>query len=125
MKRARISLVTSMVIFGTIGLFRRFIPVSSGELALYRAILAAVMVGGVLLVTRQSIPWKAIRRQIPLLLLSGAGLEAFLEDALQTVDTVVDASAGIELLEAFPTHCARSTGQEYGLFLCHFEFLQI
>ena len=74
MKRARISLVTSMVIFGTIGLFRRFIPVSSGELALYRAILAAVMVGGVLLVTRQSIPWKAIRRQIPLLLLSGAAM---------------------------------------------------
>ena len=74
MKRARISLVISMVIFGTIGLFKRFIPVTSGELALYRAVLATVMVGVVLLVTRQSIPWKAIRRQIPLLLLSGAAM---------------------------------------------------
>ena len=37
-------------------------------------------------------------------LLSGAGLEAFLEDALQTVDAVVDASAGIELLEACHDH---------------------
>ena len=68
MKRARISLATSMVIFGTIGLFKRFIPVTSGELALYRAILAAVLLGGVLLCTRQRIPWKAIGRQIPLLL---------------------------------------------------------
>lgn len=74
MKRARISLVTSMVIFGTIGLFKRFIPVTSGELALYRAILAAVLLCGVLLITRQKIPFRAIGRQIPLLLLSGAAM---------------------------------------------------
>lgn len=74
MKHARISLVTSMVIFGTIGLFKRFIPVTSGELALYRALLATALVGGVLLLTRQRIPWRAIRRQIPLLLLSGAAM---------------------------------------------------
>ena len=74
MKRARISLVTSMVIFGTIGLFKRFIPVTSGELALYRAVLAAVLVGGVLLFTRQKIPFRAIVKQVPLLLLSGAAM---------------------------------------------------
>ena len=60
MKRARMMLVTSMVIFGTIGLFKRFVPVTSGELALYRAVLAAVLLVGVLLVTRQKIPFKAI-----------------------------------------------------------------
>lgn len=74
MKRARISLVTSMVIFGTIGLFKRSVPVASGELALYRAILAAVLLIGVLLVTRQKIPFGAIRKQVPLLLLSGAAM---------------------------------------------------
>lgn len=74
MKRARLMLISSMVIFGTVGLFRRFIPVSSGELALYRAILGALLLGGVLLVTRQRIPLRTIRRQLPLLLLSGAAM---------------------------------------------------
>ena len=74
MNRARISLVTSMVIFGTIGLFRRFIPITSGELALYRALLAALLVGGVLLATRAKIPWSSMRKAAPLLLLSGAAM---------------------------------------------------
>lgn len=74
MKRARLMLISSMVIFGTVGLFKRFIPVSSGELALYRAILGALLLGGVLLVTRQRIPLRTIRRQLPLLLLSGAAM---------------------------------------------------
>jgi len=75
MKHARLMLITSMVIFGTIGLFKRFIPVASGELALYRAILATLLVGGFLLViTKQRIPLRAIRRQLPLLLLSGAAM---------------------------------------------------
>lgn len=74
MKRARMMLVTSMVIFGTIGLFKKAIPVTSGELALYRAILAAVLLGGVLLATKQRIPFRSIGKQLPLLLLSGAAM---------------------------------------------------
>lgn len=74
MKRARLMLITSMTIFGTIGLFKRYIPITSGELALYRAILAAVLVAGFLLVTKQPIPLRAIRKQLPLLLLSGAAM---------------------------------------------------
>ena len=44
MKKAmspRLMMILSMAIFGTLGLFVRNIPVSSGELALYRAVLAA------------------------------------------------------------------------------------
>lgn len=74
MKRARAMLIASMTIFGTIGLFRRYIPITSGELALYRAILATVLVAGFLLATRQPIPLRAIRSQLPLLLLSGAAM---------------------------------------------------
>ena len=43
MKKApnpRLVLSFAMAVFGTLGLFTRFIPVSSGELALYRAVLA-------------------------------------------------------------------------------------
>lgn len=70
----RLAVVLSMGIFGTLGPFVRNIPVSSGELALYRAVLAALMIGGFLLVTGQRIPFKKIGWGIPLLLLSGAAM---------------------------------------------------
>lgn len=72
--KARMQLIISMTIFGTIGLFVREIAVSSGELALYRAILAAVLITGYLVVTRQKIDAKAIRKEIPVLLGSGVAM---------------------------------------------------
>ena len=63
-----------MSIFGTLAIFVRNIPVSSGELALYRAILAALLILCYLLVTRQKIPFTHIKRQVPLLLASGVAM---------------------------------------------------
>ena len=74
MKKARLMLIVSMTIFGTLGPFVRNIPVSSGELALYRAILAALMIGIFLLVTRQRIPFQKIKKEVPLLLASGVAM---------------------------------------------------
>ena len=73
-KSARIMLITSMAIFGTLGLFVRHIQVSSGELALYRAIMAAVMIGAYLFITGNRIPFKVIKKDIPYLLLSGMAM---------------------------------------------------
>lgn len=70
----RIMLSLSMAVFGTLGLFTRHISVSSGELALYRAILAAALIAAYLAVTKQPIPVTSIRREIPLLLLSGVAM---------------------------------------------------
>ncbi len=70
----RLMLIISMTIFGTIGVFVRNIPVSSGELALYRAVLAALLIGSFLLVTRQKIPFTKIKKEIPLLLASGVAM---------------------------------------------------
>ena len=67
-------LIISMTIFGTLGIFVRNIPVSSGELALYRAILAALMIALYLIVTKQRIPFAEIKKEIPLLLLSGIAM---------------------------------------------------
>lgn len=67
-------LIASMTIFGTLGLFVRNIPVSSGELALYRAILAALLIAVFLLVTKQKIPFKNIKKEVPLLLASGVAM---------------------------------------------------
>ena len=73
-KDARISLIISMTIFGTLGLFVRNINVSSGELALYRAVLAAVLISGYLIVSKKKIPWKESKKEIPILLFSGAAM---------------------------------------------------
>lgn len=73
-KSARLMLIISMAIFGTLGLFVRHIAVSSGELALYRAIMAAIMIGVYLLVTKQKIPFRSIKKEIPLLLISGMAM---------------------------------------------------
>lgn len=70
----RLMLILSMAIFGTLAPFVRNINVSSGELALYRAILAAVLIGLFLLITRQKIPFRKIKKDIPLLLFSGIAM---------------------------------------------------
>lgn len=70
----RFMLITSMAIFGTLGPFVRNIAVSSGELALYRAILAALLITGFLLITKQKITSTAIKKETPLLLASGMAM---------------------------------------------------
>jgi RarD protein len=70
----KITFMTAMAIFGTIGLFVKSIAVSSGELALYRALMAMVLIGGFMLCTRQRIVFREIKEQLPLLLLSGAAM---------------------------------------------------
>lgn len=67
-------LMVSMFIFGTLSPFVRNISVTSGELALYRAILAALCIGGYLIVSRQTIDFKSIRKELLLLLLSGGAM---------------------------------------------------
>ncbi len=73
-KNAKICLSLSMIIFGTLGLFTRNIAVASGELALYRAILAALMLLGYFVVTKQKIDLKAIKKELLLLLFSGMAM---------------------------------------------------
>ena len=70
----RLMLILSMTIFGTIGLFRRYIDISSGELAFYRAVLAMVFIGLFLLVSKSRIEFGKIRRQLPLLIISGVAM---------------------------------------------------
>jgi len=65
----------SMAIFGTIAPFVRMTGLASGEVALYRAVLAALLIALFLLFTKQSIPFKSFKRStLPLLLFSGAAM---------------------------------------------------
>jgi len=74
LKNARTMMIVSMAVFGTLGLFVRYISVSSGELALYRAVMAAGLLTVYFLVTKQKIDFRAIRKELPLLLLSGMAM---------------------------------------------------
>ena len=71
---AKIMQITSMLIFGTIGLFVRAIPLSSGEIALYRSVLAIAAVGVFLLISRRKIDIKSIGRELILLAISGIAM---------------------------------------------------
>jgi RarD protein len=63
-----------MIIFGTISIFVRSVSVSSGELALYRAVLAALLVFVFLIISGQPLSFRGLKKEIPLLLLSGMAM---------------------------------------------------
>lgn len=67
-------MITSMAIFGTIGAFVREISLSSGELALFRAIMALVLIGGYLLIRGGKISLNLSKKDLILLLLSGGAM---------------------------------------------------
>jgi len=73
-KRARFSMILSMVSFGTLAPFVRNISISSGELALFRAILAAALIGCFLLITKQKLPFRSLGKELYLLLFSGIAM---------------------------------------------------
>lgn len=71
---AKLKLFLSMFIFGTIGLFVRNIALPSAEIALYRAVLAVIVLSAVFLLTGQKIPFRQIKKELPVLLISGVAM---------------------------------------------------
>ena len=69
-----LSLVLSMCIFGTIGVFRRFIPLPSSLVALSRGITGMLFLLALLRVRGGRLNWEAIRCKLRTLCLSGAAL---------------------------------------------------
>ena len=55
--RSLLMLVSSMVIYGTIGIFRRLIPVSSGVLACSRGIIGALFLLVLLRIRGRKLRW--------------------------------------------------------------------
>lgn len=73
-KNAKAMMIASMAVFGTLGIFTRNIAVTSGELALYRAVLAISLIAVYLTCTKQSINLRASKKELVLLLFSGAAI---------------------------------------------------
>ena len=77
MKRENIAkalMAASMLIFGTLAPFVRNINVSSGELALYRALMASALVGLFLIITKQKLSFGSMKKDLILLIVSGGAM---------------------------------------------------
>ena len=69
-RKALLSLVTSMLIFSTIGIFRRHIQLSSAMISLLRAVIGVLFLLVVLRIGKKRLDCAAIKKNAPMLLLS-------------------------------------------------------
>ncbi len=69
---ARLSLILSMTIFGTIGIFRKFISLPSGFLAMTRGFIGAAFLIILMLLGKKRFDFAAVGKKIWLLIISGA-----------------------------------------------------
>jgi RarD protein len=70
-KRQTLSLIVAMLVFGSIGVFRRLIPLPSAFIAFTRGIIGALFLLAFILVKYRSLNFKAIRKNIVILALCG------------------------------------------------------
>ncbi len=74
LKNAKFRLITAMLLFGTIGLFVRYIPLPSSVIALSRGVLGTLFLVAVTILKKTPLDIKAIKKNAVWLLLSGAAL---------------------------------------------------
>ena len=72
--KAKLSIMTAMLIYGTIGVFVKYIPLSSSMIALARGFFGAVFLGIYMLIRREKFSIASIKNNRLKLLLSGAML---------------------------------------------------
>ena len=72
--QAKFKIILSMAVFGTLGIFIKNIPLSSGEIALFRAVIAAISILLYKFVKNEKIPFDEIKKDLLLLFLSGTAM---------------------------------------------------
>lgn len=70
--KSKLMLVASMLIFGTIGIFRKYIPLPSGMIAMVRGIVGTMFLMLVMMAGKKKPDFMAIKKNLLLLCLSGA-----------------------------------------------------
>lgn len=70
----KIYFILSMMIFGTIGIFVRYIGLASSEIALLRGFIGSLFLLTITIVNKQNISWTNVKKNIPVLLLSSFAL---------------------------------------------------
>lgn len=72
--QAKFKIILSMAVFGTLGIFIKNIPLSSGKIALFRAVIAAISILRYKFVKNEKIPFDEIKKDLLLLFLSGTAM---------------------------------------------------
>ena len=72
--KALLSLVASMLIFGTIGILRKYIPLSSGLIAFSRGIIGFIFLWVMLLIKKEPFSFKKLGKKAAVLFVSGAAM---------------------------------------------------
>ncbi|SFC54760.1 DMT family transporter [Bacillus sp. UNCCL81] len=72
--KSKIQFLLSMVIFGTIGVFIRYIDLASSEIALLRGLIGSLFLITYMLIGKKKISWASIKNNIYILLLSSITL---------------------------------------------------
>ncbi len=71
---AKLNVVLSMLIFGTVGIFVKYINMPSGVIAAVRGFVGMLIIFAVMLITKQKLNTSLIKSKLPLLVLSGAAM---------------------------------------------------
>ena len=74
MNKAKCSLLAAMAIFGTVGIFVRYIPLPAATVALFRGVLGLLFLLGVMVATKKRPNLGKIRENLGILLLSGGAM---------------------------------------------------
>ena len=69
--KSKLMLIASMIIFGTIGIFRKYIPLPSGMIAMSRGFIGMLFLITVILLQRKKISYSDIKKNMILLCVSG------------------------------------------------------
>lgn len=72
--KAKLALISSMTIFATIGIFRHYIPLPSGTVAMARAVIGTIFLVALILIRGSKISFSSIKKNLVPLLLSGTFL---------------------------------------------------
>lgn len=73
-EKSFLMLISSMIIFGTIGIFKKYIPLPSASVAMFRGFIGAVFLIAVMIITKKKISFEAIKKNLLFLCLSGAAM---------------------------------------------------
>lgn len=71
---AKLKIIFAMTVFGTIGIFVKNIPLSTGEIALFRGIIATVVILLYKAINGKRLNFNEVKKDLPLLFLSGASM---------------------------------------------------
>lgn len=76
MLRSKLMNLSAMLIFGTIAIFVRNIELTSKEIAVLRGVIGSIFLSGVMLFSKEKTSFSAIKKNLPILVLSGLGVGA-------------------------------------------------